>query len=314
MNTVTKAAKSFVRGVVKNVIMNGWSRPMLNNVYQGLSPAQRERFHRAFANQYRQCKSAGVDGAWNVRFDGKTIMMPLARDTFWLDWDLAISIIGHDMEVKETYDALLQSSERPELFIDIGANFGTHSLLFLVTNVETITVEPNSACHQYFLRVCKTNAVVPRLEPVALGEQEGAVELSYPEGETWLGSTSSDVVKTLSSHKKMITATVQQKCLDSYCASISSKRTLIKIDAEGNEAGVLLGAAKTLAENKPKIIFECWGSSDRVKLFKLLSSFRYGILSLPWSPGKFQAALTEKEFLASTGANFIALADHAPSI
>ncbi|CAA9891487.1 conserved hypothetical protein [Candidatus Methylobacter favarea] len=76
--------------------------------------------------------------------------MPLTSERFWLDWDTAVSITGHDIEIKQTYEALIGSSEPPELFIDIGANYGTHSLLFLVHQIKTITFEPNASCHDFF--------------------------------------------------------------------------------------------------------------------------------------------------------------------
>ena len=40
-----------------------------------------------------------------------------------------VSIVGHDIEVKETYAALIASDHRPTLFLDVGANYGLHSIL-----------------------------------------------------------------------------------------------------------------------------------------------------------------------------------------
>jgi FkbM family methyltransferase len=176
---------------------------------------------------------------WKIVFEGKTILMPLTPERFWLDWDSAVSIVGNDVEVKDTYAALIQSRDAPELFIDIGANYGTHSLLFLVHGIETLSFEPNRSCHDYFRRVCELNRVVPTLETVALGDRVDCVELSYPERDTWLGSTDAEVVKRLVAGQALVTQAVQQKMLDEYLEKIRNKRTLIKLDTEGNELTVL---------------------------------------------------------------------------
>ena len=53
---------------------------------------------RAFKEEHKLPSSS----SWRVEFCGKRIVLPLTRDRAWLDWDLAVSVLGHDLEVKQT--------------------------------------------------------------------------------------------------------------------------------------------------------------------------------------------------------------------
>ncbi len=234
--------------------------------------------------------------------------MPLRCGTFWLDWDNAVSIVGHDIEVKETYESIIRSgAAAPELFIDIGANYGTHSLLFLAHGIETMTFEPNSTCHACFERMCKLNHVSPNLEPVALGDRAGYVELLYPNRDTWLGSTNKDVIDRLLGSDELVSERVEQRTLDDYFGKIGSKRALIKIDTEGNELSVLNGARKILDEVKPTVIFECFSDEEKIRIFKLFAAGDYSIYPLPWDPKREAEVLGEGQFMTSSDTNFIAV-------
>lgn len=298
----------FIRNyIVSWIVAIPWSRRLLNAWYMRLTPPQRNAFHKDFAKIFRDTSARGSDGYWEVRFAGKAIRIPLRAGEYWLDWDTAVTIIGQDIDIRETYAALIDSPERPDLFIDIGANYGTHSLLFLVQGIETISFEPNSACRDYFRQLAEANQVMPRIELVALGEEHGAVTLSYPQRDTWLGSISAGVATNLSSTQELITEEVELETLDDYLAEIGSKRSLIKIDTEGNELAVLKGATKTLRNSRPIIVFECWQDYQRTELFAFLDANGYQICRLPWSPASDAQPLTESGFLASSSTNFIAV-------
>ncbi|MCI5120000.1 MAG: FkbM family methyltransferase [Candidatus Electrothrix sp. AUS4] len=309
--------KKIIKQTMKNVLIfiikinaaYSWPRYMLNFVYLRLNSAQRVLFHRYFARIFRDGNIKGQSGYWLVWFCGKQIKMPLDSAMFWLNWDTAVSIVGNDLEVKSTYQNLLQSStHKPELFVDVGANYGTHSLLFLSQGIETITFEPNSSCHDYFFAVCRTNLVNPRLEHIALGEKKATVELSYPKYDTWNGSVVDGVKKGLSSNQALVTENVEQKKLDDYFDEIIDKKTLIKIDTEGNELSVLKGAIRLIEKSHPTIIFECWTDENiRTQLFEFFQKKHYSIYSLPYSPQSLPSILTLADFKSSSSVNFIAI-------
>lgn len=302
------ALRDAARRTVRHMVASSWSREAMNSVYLKLSPSSRTRFHREFARLFRDA-AVSLDPAavWQVKFAGRTLQMPLTSRKLWQEWDSAVSIIANDMEVKETYERMLTSNQRPDLFVDIGANYGTHSLLFLAAGVETLTFEPNAACHDYFRRTCALNRFSPRLEGVALGAQPGRIDLFYPPRDTWNGSTSPDAIANLATND-LITVQVELRTLDDYLDRMRhSRRMLLKIDTEGNELSVLKGASGTLAECKPTMIFESLTTDkNRPLLYEYLRSFGYTIGELPVLRLADMAALTQQDFGNSRSTNFLA--------
>lgn len=300
---------SFSQHLVKLIVAFSCSRYWLNKIYIRLNFSQKSFFHQKFSKIFRNSHIVGSNGIWVVDFQEKKIKMPLTTDRFWLDWDSAISIVGNDIEVKETYLAMLSSPEAPQLFIDIGANYGTHSLLFLVHDIKAITFEPNSSCHDYFKKICELNKVEPCIKKVALGDKDDDIELSYPKHDTWFGSTNIEVISNLTKNHDLITEKVKQKMLDDYLPEICGEQILIKIDTEGNEYTVLQGALKTLQQFRPKIIFECWSdnSEQRKKIFNFFGTYNYIMYQLPWKPRQKECPMTLHQFTTSSLANFIAV-------
>ena len=298
--------RSLTHSLVRLAVASSWPRRILNMAYLRMTPYQRSAFHSHFAKIFRNSPCHIEEGMWRINFSGKTILLPLDSEKIWLEWDSAVSIIGHDIDVKETYRHLIESTDKPDLFIDIGGNYGTHSLLFLVHGVATITFEPNSLCNHFFRLLCDLNGLKPNLQSVALGERHGFVELSYPARDTWHGSTDTKVINGLAANHELITERVEQKKLDDYLPSFSAKNMLIKIDTEGNELTVLKGAIETLKQFRPKVIFESCNAEDRIALFDYFTLHDYQIRTLPLSSAASGGALGYDIFKVSTSSNFMA--------
>ncbi|MGH7807777.1 MAG: FkbM family methyltransferase [Thermodesulfobacteriota bacterium] len=233
--------------------------------------------------------------------------MPLRSSWSWLDWDHAVSIVGHDIEVIQTYAAIIVSDQRPALFLDVGANYGTHSVLFLSAGIPVIAFEPNPSCSAHFQAICKLNGLSGRWEQVAIGSEVGEIELVYPEKDTWLGSVSSNVIPSLKESGDVTSLRVPVKNLDYYLNDIPRGKVLIKIDVEGYESEVLKGASRVLRDCMPTIIFESNDAKARGDLFRLLEGFCYCVHPLPWRPSAYSQVLGVDEFLASVATNFIAI-------
>jgi hypothetical protein len=100
--------KTVIQNLVQVVAARSYPRTCLNALYLRFTPGQRSQFHGHFAQLFRgRCRVEIHAGFWTVEFGGKRIVLPLRVEHFWLDWDTALSIIGHDIEIKETYGALL---------------------------------------------------------------------------------------------------------------------------------------------------------------------------------------------------------------
>ncbi|MCK1607132.1 FkbM family methyltransferase [Bradyrhizobium sp. 166] len=306
-NRITGPLKS---SIVRSVASRDRSRTILNHYYGLLDDRAKSRFHARYAKIFRdQNDDRLAPGDWIVHFDDKAIRLPLRSSSLWLDWDSAVSIVGHDIEIKQTYAELVKSDERPALFLDVGANYGTHSILFLSAGIPTMSFEPNPSCFSYFQAVCELNGLEGwRWEQVAVGDRSGQVELVYPETETWLGSVSLDVVSSVRNSGKVITKQVPLRKIDDYLGDIGRDKILIKIDVEGFEREVIQGASQLLIRHGPKIIFESNAKKSRGEFFRLLAGYGYSVYVLPWRPSAGFGALRPEEFLASAATNFIAIA------
>jgi FkbM family methyltransferase len=302
-NRVTRPSK---RRIVESIVTNRGSRMLLNSWYSSLSEEAKRRFYLRYAKIFRRVGSRLEAGEWKIRFSGRDIRLPLRPDQSWLDWDHAVSILGHDLEVKQTYEALLNSDQRPDFFVDVGANYGIHSALFLSADIPVLAFEPNPSCFPSFKAVCDLNGFLARWEDVAIGNTRGSTELVYPEHEAWLGSLSSEIVAALRDKGAVIVQKTQIKTLDDYLDEIPPGLVVLKIDVEGFELEVLRGASRILKILKPKIIFESQDSDIRPDLYRKLEEFGYLLYSLPWRPSVASRRLGIDEFVASPTHNFIA--------
>jgi FkbM family methyltransferase len=296
------------RKSIKTIVSNRWLRNPLNQIYNHLSRHHKVSFYDHFAKVFRTGRSFQSEGTWHLDLEDSQLVLPLEKGSYWLHWDLALSLLGHDIEVKETYYNLLRSDDyKPDIFLDVGANYGTHSILMLALGVDhTFTFEPNRSCHRYFLDVCKRNSLKPNLVPVAVGDRDEPITLTYPPTQPWLGVTNPDQRSKLDTEEKLVTEDVDQIKLDDWIQTMKQGKILLKIDTEGHEACVLRGMQKTLAERKPWIIFESHKDATRAEIFNLLTNSLMSIHNLPLDPHTASTPLSHEGFLSASATNFIA--------
>lgn len=290
--------------IVRHLVPRPMGRRLLHAGYTRLTLEGQATAHRRFAKVFRGSPpDTMADGLWSVDFAGRAVLVPLTAERLWLDWDVALSLLGHDNEVKATYAALLRGDAPPDLFLDVGANYGLHSLLFLVHGVRTVSFEPNDSCHDYFREVCRLNGVQPTIEAVALGEHPGVVDLVFPEGDTWLGTVTAVAARPGERRRP-----VAMRRLDDYGDLLAgARRPLVKVDTEGSDAAVLRGGAAVLKRHRPPVVFESLTGEGREALHDFLGGVGYGVASLPWSPPMGGEQLGREAFAASRATNFLAI-------
>ena len=271
------------------MVANPTIRTAVNRHHLSLNDDELTRFHGLYAKMFRRKLFERLVSAksspWIVRFMDRELMMPLDGDGFWLTWDLAVSITGSDVEVVRTYTNFLSSDSPPDLFFDVGANYGTHSILFRAVGVPVIAFEPNPTCFSYCQRVCRLNNLSPpQWEQIALGDHKGNADLLYPERETWVGSISKKWAKRNFSERRDIKcASVPLYPLDAFLEQAIEKRLLVKVDVEGGELDVFRGAARILSEIRPHVIFECMDGTIRHELYDFLLAHKYSVYDLPFN-------------------------------
>ncbi len=199
---------------------------------------------------------------------------------------------GHfDQKIQDLAQSLITTG----VVLDIGANLGSFTIPLAKKNpnIKFIAFEPQEVVY----RQLTTNVFLNSLDNVecvrtGLGAQPYFVEHGIPDYKTAYnigGLTLSKRIEELrkDSIKGKLSAVTgktlyQISTLDQYQIS---DITLVKIDVEGMEYDVLVGAYETLEKNEfPPILFECWDddwfSEERQELFNLLTEYGYTIVPL----------------------------------
>lgn len=304
--------RSYFRYFLINAIKKQKSRDKLNRMYNRLGHEGKATFHYYFSKLFRNNHIALEDALWKVDFNGKTISLPLTEKNLWLDWDQAVSILGHDITIKKTYEDLIKR-KKVNCFFDIGANYGTHSLLFLSQGIRTITFEPNPNCTKVFRKFLEINNLQGEIVPNAVGDRDYETELYFPEKETWLGTLSEGIKTDLENKFDLTKVKTQVVSLDSFLIGKDLVPSLMKIDTEGYEVQVLNGAANTIRKHKPMIIFEeNEGATKRVNIADFFESVGYSVFRLPYLEGK-KDQFEREEFLSSKERDFIAVFNQGKS-
>lgn len=279
----------------------------LNRFYRRLGSKEREMFCLLFASIFRNRPVKGISANWSVIFNGKEIIIPIHPETFWLDWNLALSIMGHDLEVKECYQYFISGDKiKNRVFFDIGANYGTHSVLFLTHQFRAITFEPNPNCHEKFLDLTSANGLHGELQHFAIGDKAEEIDLVFPQNDTWMGSLSKDYLEDLSNYTDIRRIKTNVVRLDDFVSDTGIYPGFIKIDTEGFELAVIKGARKTLTASRPVVVFESNKPAERKALFDELTGLGFDIFDIRGiSPNA--SPLREKDFIDSVQVNFVSI-------
>jgi FkbM family methyltransferase len=136
-------------------------------------------------------------------------------------------------------------------FVDVGANVGqwTAEAVRCAPAGRHIAFEPIPALQQHIRRALPSVDV----RGVALAQSSGAADFCYFTGMPgWSGLRQRPEVDPQQGRPTWIPIRVSR--LDDEIGDLSP--TVIKIDVEGNELAVLLGAANTVATTRPLVVFE----------------------------------------------------------
>lgn len=132
--------------------------------------------------------------------------------------------------------------------VDVGANVGEYTKYFVERASHVIAFEPNASV------VEKCRAVAPKADVrvMAVGEEDGETTMYLTEQHHTQGS------RYLENHPKGTPVSVPMTTLDTALSGLIVNG--IKIDAQGGDGWVLVGAQETMAR-MPKgswLIFELW--------------------------------------------------------
>ncbi len=165
----------------------------------------------------------------------------------------------------DVHSVILNSLKLGDVFIDIGANIGYYTVLAskrVGADGRVISFEPMPETFQYLKVNCQLNdARNVNLIPKAAFDIESTTPLYFSGYNGTVSLKQSPGITTL----------VETTTLDVICTPYKYIK-MIKIDTEGSEYEVLLGACMTLKKTK-YIVIECGDDSERIMELLKISGF-----------------------------------------
>ena len=216
------------------------------------------------------------------------------------------SLVCHPLALKAAYDAQLRDPEQAAEFqqflsychkgmhlFDVGASYGIFSLAAADLGGRAIAVEPSPIAVKILCTQLRLNRLGDSVEVIAAaaGEAEGSIRMLSS------GVFSDGYFRFVSGRRRTETTRTDVTTLDTLATKFGTP-THIKIDVEGYEGAVLLGARKLLAESSPVIFLEIHnemvaasGGDPNFSLEELLRQ-GYKILSVYGNPISKREALS----------------------
>lgn len=157
----------------------------------------------------------------------------------------------------DVHKSICNSLTQGDIFVDVGANIGYYTILsskLVGSKGEVIAFDPMPDTFKILKMNCKLNHLtnVTTIQKAAWSE-ECSIPLHFSDGYYGMASITQSGKESKS---------IEAIPLDSICKPYNTIKTL-KIDAEGAEYQILLGASETLIKTK-FIILECSKDCDKI--------------------------------------------------
>ena len=196
-------------------------------------------------------------------------MLSIVKDVFdAIDPRIRHNILIKKMTAKEAEIELLPTlCRKNEIAVDVGANRGLYVHHLIPIAKQVYGFEPLPDMQAYLTKMYGGKFT---LQPVALSDAEGQVEIRLPAGNpSWATIATTNKLELAPSNAGIVSHLVAMRRLDDYDFKGVG---LVKIDVEGNEEAVLRGAVETLKREAPSVIVEVEerhnaGSVRRVEAF-----------------------------------------------
>ena len=202
---------------------------------------------------YWQCQTLFFPSKFFIKSFVKPVNFYVKKGLYGITTNIYIGL-------HEFYDMsfLLHFLRERDLFIDVGANAGSYTLLASgICKAKTIAIEPIKLTFDFFFKNVQLNGLGDNVSMINAGAGAKAGSMNFTTDE----DITNHVIAANETHSTNIT-TVPIVTIDSI--QRENQPSLIKIDVEGFETEVLKGMANTLTEPSLKaIIIEINGSGAR---------------------------------------------------
>jgi FkbM family methyltransferase len=144
-----------------------------------------------------------------------------------------------------------------DLFVDVGANIGIYTVLLASRGCQVVAVEPADGARRLLEVNLELNDLSADIVPVALGREPGEARLTSELGSSNHLVTTSDVTERPAGSAIEVPLTTYDDLIGDRTAAG------VKVDVEGFELDVMLGASRALAEQRIGVVQLEWNSMAR---------------------------------------------------
>jgi FkbM family methyltransferase len=167
-----------------------------------------------------------------------------------------------------TIDEAVRHVKKFDCAIDVGGNIGLHTVRFAQRFTQVHSFEPTDVNFECLQKNTETVSGV-FLHKIGLGDKPDILTIQLPLGANNCGNFS--IVDFKDNVEQTVDQSIEIKTLDSFDLAPD----LIKIDVQGFDYNVLVGAAKTIALHRPVIIIESETKKSRNSIGELLAQQGY---------------------------------------
>lgn len=184
---------------------------------------------------------------------------------YWRGWD------GHEPEERRLWAQMVAQGGD---ILDIGANTASYAITAkaLSPASKVFAFEPLRRVADLAAKNIETSGLEISLTCAAVGKEEGQFPIYDPGGDNVYSASLEDDFLEVDKDSYLVDVTT----IDAFCKKNGLAPRAIKIDVEGAEGKVIIGAAQTLANNDCLILCEWLGkSAEHKEAEQLLSSLGY---------------------------------------
>jgi len=181
------------------------------------------------------------------------------------------------------YSLSTEPNGSPSLFIDVGANVGTYSLIAGKLGWNVLAIEPNYANSYLLSRNIQANELGERILQIkfAVSDSSRVTQLLHHK-EVQGGNSGATIDNFYNGQNDNVSyaEAILTFTLDDLLVLTEFRPKLLKIDTDGNELYVLKGASNLLrTESLSAILIEVSSVAEKKEVVGLLSSFSFNLIT-----------------------------------
>lgn len=234
-----------------------------------------------------------------VYFQSCAVLMASYLDD-WGEDDVVLASIAkqdyNEVDAMNWWLAMCNSAPPRSSMLDVGSYTGLYSLMTsaLRSDVRTIAFEASTVTYGRLSHNVLLNLAEMRIIPAhyAISDQAGTLDLGHAFGIFTMASGESVKAEYQVDHKETVLAESLDRLLciggepgvgtlgsSSHGLDLNAPVHGMKIDTEGAEEQVLLGAKGVLSKHKPHLIIEIFGSDVLARIAAMLADLGYQMIA-----------------------------------